>query len=143
VDEFKFPVYNPTDNSYEVVPYTKDVVMKYPKPGYANPVVSVSMFDLDLHLSSKSSSPLVLELTWEGRHVQEDSIIQEVVWIANETLILKEVNRNADIGSVVLFEFNGDDGDLVGRVVRHLGKNGEEGDEGWIDHVSGFLVHEK
>jgi len=37
VDEYVFPIYNPTQDSSAIIPYTTDVVMKYPKPGYNNP----------------------------------------------------------------------------------------------------------
>lgn len=75
-------------------------------------------------------------LTWDGMRKPEDSIIMEVTWVGNDTLIAKEVNRSADDGSVVLFvmpsavAFGG-----RGRVVRRLGKAGEEGDDGWIESV--------
>jgi dipeptidyl aminopeptidase len=145
VDEFTFPIYNPTENSYEVVPYTKDVSMKYPKPGYDNPLVSVHVFDLQKYLSTDQAlgvpaSQVTLELDWENRHPVTDSIIQEVAWVGNESLILKEVNRNADSGSVVLFDLS-EETDLVrsrGKIVRKLGKDGEEGDEGWIDVTQGI-----
>jgi dipeptidyl aminopeptidase len=65
----------------------------------------------------------------------------EVVWLANDTLLLKEVNRNADAGRVVLFDVS--DTSLLaaqtGRVVRTLGKDGEEADDGWIE--SAHTVH--
>jgi len=56
----------------------------------------------------------------------------EVGWVADDALIVKEVDRAARIGSVVLFT----NSESVGKVVRKLGKDGEEGDDGWIDHVS-------
>jgi hypothetical protein len=55
----------------------------------------------------------------------------EVGWVADDALIVKEVDRAARIGSVVLFT----NSESVGKVVRKLGKDGEEGDNGWIDHV--------
>lgn len=55
--------------------------------------------------------------------------------MADHALLVKEVDRAARTGSVVLFTNNQSEG----KVVRKLGKDGEEGDDGWIDHVS--LVH--
>lgn len=55
----------------------------------------------------------------------------EVGWVADDALIVKEVDRAARVGSVVLFTGN----ESEGKVVRRLGKDGEEGDDGWIDHV--------
>lgn len=148
VDEFTFPIYNPTENSYQVVPYTTEVTMKYPKPGYDNPLVSVHVFDVAGYLTDEvvtegfPAANATFELDWDGRHPAENSIIAEVAWVGNASLILKEVNRNADIGSVVLFDLDGPDVEerSHGRVVRKLGKSGEEGDDGWIDHVRLFCA---
>lgn len=144
VDEFRFPIYNPTDDSYTVVPYTQDVVIKYPKPGYSNPLASVHVFDVAQYERSESSSDLTgeiytSELSWEGRFPVVNSIIMDVTWVGQSTLIVKEVTRAADNGSVVYFDLtNMGIADIVyGTVVRKLGSGGEEGDEGWIQSVSG------
>lgn len=145
VDEFSFPVYNPTEDSNAVVPYTSDVVMKYPKPGYDNPLVSVHLFDLGAYLGDEAfitgERPVeeaIVELDWEGRKNEADSVVMEVKWVDRERLMLKEVNRNADDGSVMLFDLAEQGRQHVGRgkVVRRLGKQGEEGDDGWIENVS-------
>ncbi|KAF9529024.1 dipeptidyl aminopeptidase [Crepidotus variabilis] len=140
VPEFSFPIYNPTEDNNAVVPYTSNYVIKYPKPGYPNPLVSVHVFDLDVYNGGDTHGGLpaedsTLTLDWDGRHPVTDSIVQEVTWVGNSSLILKEVNRNADAGSVVLFEFEGSSTQRgKGKVVRNLGKQGEQGDDGWIDH---------
>jgi dipeptidyl aminopeptidase B len=144
VDEFTFPVYNPSDDSFAVVPYTHDVVMKYPKPGYNNPLVSVHIFDLSGYQANGQANTgdfpddaATSQLDWDGRHPVEDSIIFEVTWVANQSLIIKEINRNADNGSVILFDLTAgvNAGRVRGQVVRKLGKTGEEGDNGWVDCV--------
>lgn len=143
VDEYTFPIYNPTNDGDTVVPYTTQETMRYPKPGYPNPLVSAQVFDLERFLFETSTgvnydpAELTLELEWSGRLPRNDSIIIEVVWLGNDSgsLLLKEVNRNADAGNVVLFDLS--DTSLLasqtGSVVRTLGKNGEEADGGWID----------
>ena len=46
------------------------------------------------------------------------------------------MNRNADDGNVVIFDLSkGVKTATQGLVVRKLGKNGEEGDDGWIEAV--------
>ena len=142
VEEYTFPIYNPTSNASTVVPYTKEVVMKYPKPGYANPTVSVRVFDLQQYqVSGLSAAEATFELDWPDRQLKNDSIVMEVAWVGDGTLLIQEVNRAADDGSVVLFDIEKDG--AQGRVVRKKGKNGEEGDEGWIDAVSLFCRSEK
>lgn len=144
VDEYKFPIYNPSDDSNAIFPYTTDIVMKYPKPGYDNPLVSVHVFDVerflannDAYIDGLSASNATLTLDWSDRQDPEDSIVQEVAWVDNSTLIIKEVNRNANDGSVVLFDLDATTEALrsSGTVVRKLGQNGEEGDAGWIQNV--------
>ena len=123
--------------------------MKYPKPGFENPLVSVHVFDLAMYQAHNDGSNIgfpqaddTLTLHWEGRHPVEDSVIMEVAWVGNSSLMLKEVNRNADNGSVVLFALNDINvqARARGKVVRKLGKHGEEGDDGWIDYVCDFLL---
>lgn len=150
VEEYKFPIYNPTEDSYAVIPYTEDVVIKYPKPGYNNPLVSVHVFDLEVYLSQSESTPtsaadaLVVDLKWSDSFLSNNSIINQVAWVDNSTLVLKEVTRAADHGNVVLFDLVAvsDGGIVTGEAVRKLGVDGEEGDEGWIDAVRKFwLMH--
>lgn len=139
MDEYVFPIYNPTGNSSAVIPYTTDVVMKYPKPGYKNPLVSVHVFDLERYQSALGipAESATLELDWLGRQPKDNSIISEVAWVGNATLIVKEVNRAANDGNVVLFNIDiaNDARRRMGRVVRKKGKDGEEGDDGWIESV--------
>lgn len=83
-----------------------------------------------------------VELTWDGRLPINDSIISEVVWISNTELLVKEVNRGATKGQALVFdistvksnELHGGN-DAKGKIVRRLGRDGEEGDDGWIDEV--------
>ncbi|KAG6917095.1 hypothetical protein DXG01_003915 [Tephrocybe rancida] len=142
VDEYNFPIYNPTNDNDAVIPYTSDVIMKYPKPGYNNPLVSVRVFDFARHLVDAASTTGVdfpaaentHELEWPERHPSNDSVVLEVTWVGNSELILKEVNRNADDGNVVLFNLDNTTARSQGKVVRKLGKKGEQRDNGWIDN---------
>ncbi|KZT59115.1 dipeptidyl aminopeptidase [Calocera cornea HHB12733] len=132
VDEFVFPVYNPSGDSHTVEPYTSFTTMKYPKPGYANPIVSAMLFDLsnyDAYFPEDTTSVVTLDLP--GTLDIKDRVIQEVVWVGNTSLLIKEVNRAADEGSVMLFDVSSG---MAGTVVRTLGGDGGEwNDGGWID----------
>ena len=143
VDEFTFPVYNPTEDSYTVVPYPDSVTMKYPKPGYNNPLVSIHVFEVDRYQEMKAAGDLEevavdqanLELSWELRLPADNRIVQDVAWIGNSTLLVEELDRAAVNGSVVLFDLESGAVNR-GEVVRTLGQQGEEGDDGWIEPVS-------
>lgn len=148
VDEYTFPVYNPTENANTVVPYPETVVMKYPKPGYNNPLVSVHVFQLDEYLEvmgelgsganrTTVAQGATLELRWDGRQAPTNSIISEVAWVSNSSLLVREVTRAAENGSVVYFDLGSTPAN-VGSIVRKLGKEGEQGDDGWIDAVCLF-----
>ena len=110
---------------------------------------NAAVFDLGKYLNSDSvvisGFPVedhTLEVNWEGRHRVENSIIMEVTWVDDAQRLVKEVNRNADLGSVVFFDLNSSDNNKArshGTVVRKLGTKGEEGDDGWIDNVSFHL----
>lgn len=87
-----------------------------------------------LSSSATAKSP-VHTLTWPGAMPLVDRIILEVGWVGDRDLLVKEVDRAARKGSVVIFQ----NGEREGKVTRVLGKDGEEGDDGWIDHVR-FLL---
>jgi dipeptidyl aminopeptidase len=105
---------------------------RYPKPGNPNPLVDVHTFSLETYLTTGSLGLAKQSLTWPGEMPRESRVLMEVGWVADHALLVKEVDRAARTGSVVLFTNNQSEG----KVVRKLGKDGEEGDDGWIDHVS-------
>lgn len=146
VEEYTYPIYNPTEDSNAVVPYPGHVTMKYPKPGYHNPIVSVHVFELDRYrdavaLGEDDAEEHTIGLDWTGKHSDENRIVFEVVWVASTELIVKEVDRAGEDGHVVYFDLAADNVDarINGRVVRKLGKDGEEGDDGWIESVSSLV----
>jgi len=146
VEEYTYPIYNPTEDSNTVVPYPDHVTMKYPKPGYHNPIVSVHVFELDRYHNAvvqgdDDAENHTIELDWTGKHTDFDRIVFEVVWVDNTELIVKEVNRAGGDGHVIYFDLAADslDARINGRLVRRLGKHGEEGDDGWIESVSSSL----
>jgi hypothetical protein len=100
---------------------------RYPKPGSPNPTVTVHLFSLEGQSTRK--------LHWEEAMHVSKRIIAEVSWLGPQDLLVKEVDRSAKKGNVVLFT----GGQARGSVVRTLGKDGEEGDDGWIDHVCSAL----
>ncbi|KIY51898.1 hypothetical protein FISHEDRAFT_70393 [Fistulina hepatica ATCC 64428] len=145
VDVFQFEVFNPTEDNDAIIPYTTPTKVRYPKPGYTNPTVDAYMFDLEAYVKARPtvSAPHVValakslhRLSWTPRAPSDDRVLMEVAWVSDMRVIVKEVNRNADIGRVVLFDFANDrlrPGVLQGTIARKLGREGEQGDNGWID----------
>lgn len=135
VDTYSLPIYNPTGKSGAIVPFTSENTMRYPTAGHNNPIVDARVLNLrPLGSHPSYASSFVDDLDWGGRFEKEDSVLFNVAWVGNTTLLLKESNRNSDSGNVVTFDLNL--GTFRGDVVRKLGKNGEENDDGWIDSVS-------
>lgn len=146
--EYVVPVYNPTPDAASVVPYGGDSIkIKYPKPGYGNPLVQVVVCDLaaiPTNATAGEASKTVKELvqnattvlTWDKQLKPEDQIVSEVAWVGNETLVVREVGREAREGHVVLFDVSKTGKISKGKIVRVQGEKGEEGDKGWIESVS-------
>ncbi|KAJ3898090.1 dipeptidyl peptidase IV N-terminal region-domain-containing protein [Lentinula edodes] len=105
VDEFSFPIYNPTENNSAIIPYTSEITMNVVVNGFP-------------------AANAALELDWLGRHSISNSIIMEVAWVDDTQILLKEVNRNADSGSVIFFDMSSSDDKARSprTVVRKLGK---------------------
>ena len=134
VNAYSFPIYNPTGKSSAIVPFTSENTMRYPTAGHNNPIVSVHVLNLRrLSPNPSDASSFVVDLDWGGRFEEDDSILFNVAWVGNTILLLKEANRNSDNGNVVVFDL---DRTFYGAVVRKLGKDGEQNDDGWIDSVS-------
>lgn len=139
VDTYSFPIYNPTGISGAIVPFTSENTMRYPTSGHNNPIVSAHVLNLRILDSDPSdASSFVADLNWGGRFERDDSILFNIAWVSNTTLLLKESNRNFDDGNVAVFDLT--PGTFHGGVVRKLGKHGEENDDGWIDIVSNFKL---
>ncbi|WWC64025.1 uncharacterized protein I303_106631 [Kwoniella dejecticola CBS 10117] len=122
VKDFKLQYYNPSSDAFEVHQYATELDMKYPKPGTPNPLATVHTYSI--------STQTRHQLYWEREMPLDSRIIVEVGWVADDGLLVKEIDRAARKGNVVLFQ----DGKSQGDIVRILGKDGEEGDDGWIDH---------
>jgi dipeptidyl aminopeptidase len=148
VPSYTVPVYNPTSNASSVVPYGGDsIVIKYPKPGFGNPLVQVVVCDLGAVNVTKGEAIKAVQeavanattvLSWDKQLKPDDQIVSEVAWVGNETLVVREVGREARAGNVVLFDVGKGGKVGKGKIVRVRGENGEEGDQGWIESVSFF-----
>ncbi|ORY33110.1 putative dipeptidyl-peptidase [Naematelia encephala] len=134
--DYKLQYYNPTNDAFDVDQYPVELDMKYPKPGTPNPLVSVYTFSIRAYLETLEISQSKQALTWPGEMPLDSRIITEIAWVATDGLLVKEIDRAARRGQVIIFQ----GGASEGQVVRHLGKGGEEGDDGWIDHGQNVIA---
>lgn len=140
IRDFEYSIFNSANNAHNVQPYSETKKIPYPKPGTPNPVVSVEVFDLGQYKSLNPGGPsvdaveaqFIREMTWNDRRDKAESIIQEVAWVGPAELMVKEVNRGANDGVTVYLDLRGTTS-ISSHVARRLGKDGEEGDDGWIE----------
>jgi dipeptidyl aminopeptidase len=91
----------------------------------------VHTFVIPIYTSTHSVTQAKHSLSWDGEMDPSERIITEVGWVGDDSLLVKEIDRAARQGKVVIFQNGASDG----VVTRTLGEQGEEGDDGWIDHV--------
>ncbi|GAA5856001.1 hypothetical protein JCM5353_008762 [Sporobolomyces roseus] len=150
VPEYEFPVYNSDWNQGGADPYPSHTVMRYPKSGYPNPKVRLRVFDLEKYLESTRDAgyqtqqdidKATKELVFDSPFPENDILISEVVWTAENEVMVKATNRIATIERVARFEFDetvlADERIVVGKVVREV--DFEKLDGGWAEPGSNIV----
>ncbi|KAG7840976.1 hypothetical protein KL942_001964 [Ogataea angusta] len=93
-DDTDVPVYDLEyfrDNTY---PVTEK--LKYPKPGYNNPVVSVHVYSL----SGKTTQ----EVTHDDSRLGSDYVVYQMAWTDGEQLIIKETDRTSRLVDIRVYD---------------------------------------
>lgn len=102
--------------------------MKYPKPGYPNPLATLYIFDM----FNPSLAP-----TRAGfkEHLNEP-ILADVAWVGASELLVKRTDRLSTVMEEIYFDYSeGVSSEVEGRTVRQTNFNvGSHG--GWYDPVS-------
>lgn len=149
VQEYEFPIYNPSSEIGSIAPpYTTSTVMRYPKPGTHNPLVSLSVFDLKgfADRPKRSTRPTAgstgrldpniaastYSLVFSKPFAKDDEIITEVSWVGENDLIVKATDRISRKLRVAHFQLleGGESRDVVvGKVVREV----DYAREGWVE----------
>ncbi|KAF9313541.1 hypothetical protein BG003_005079 [Podila horticola] len=126
VPEFHYSLY--MDGQLNAPAYPRDIMMKYPKAGFPNPIVELHLFNLQSAVTPSAVRPLEVVDLSQVFDV-EDRIIAEVKWATegSDALLVKVQNRVQNHEKLVLV--NPDT--LTGKVVREW--NAGEEDGGWID----------
>ena len=115
--------------------------MRYPKPGYPNPTVSIYVFDLDLYLSlperpsTDATDFTKSRLEAATRQLQfessfDEAILTEVAWVSSTDLMVKQTDRFSTHLKVAHFDLS-NPSSAVGKVVRDV--DFEAIDGGWVD----------
>lgn len=161
VPVYQFPVYNPDPyRAGQTTPYQKMTRMKYPKPGFSNPIVSVKMIDLDeireatrkgaavrptqytLHspMSSKGKIADEVDKVLSSDAGVKERLVTEVKWVSDSELLVKETDRFSDVMRIVRFDVAASQlpkanaaamtADMEGEVVRRQDARADK--SGWI-----------
>ncbi|CAG8569570.1 5544_t:CDS:10 [Ambispora leptoticha] len=120
VPEYRFPLYLKNDIADS---YTHEVVMKYPKPGYPNPRVTLHVYDIVSSSIVEQTEAIRMEYNFDD----EDRLITEVAWAGESYLLVRVMNRIQDLQRIVLV----DAASRKGTTVRE--ENAEEQDGGWFE----------
>ncbi|POY71116.1 hypothetical protein BMF94_5873 [Rhodotorula taiwanensis] len=120
---YKYPIYNASPASpagevqYEGWEYPKEVGLRYPKPGYSNPLITVRVFSLSHYrsLSSDSSlssadrlsrSLLTLRLARPFNPDDQGEVVTEVAWIGPDEVLVRMTDRSARVERVGRFDLS-------------------------------------
>lgn len=106
VPEYTIPYY--VQDGFE--DYPEMVSIKYPKAGYSNPVVDVVVVDITEVTKgcesgvfcARNDADNAILVTEMASSLIKDRLITEVVWVADELLLVKTSNRASDILEVYL-----------------------------------------
>ncbi|KAJ7454055.1 dipeptidyl aminopeptidase [Mycena galericulata] len=120
VDEYSFPIYDRTDPGNPFPQRTH----RYPVAGRQNPEITVNVLCVERLITTV--------LRWEDSFLKNEGIVFQVVWLGNHVLLLKEMNRVANDGHVIIFNFDGSEHSNTGYMARKLRP---EAGEGWIDNA--------
>lgn len=92
-DESNVPVYNLEFFKYDKYPSVDS--LKYPKPGYPNPTVSLHVYNIEKSKLIKIKQPW--EDNSELQQLGDDFIIYQAVWLNDDQLMFKTTDRTSRI----------------------------------------------
>jgi dipeptidyl-peptidase 4 len=123
-DDAQIPIYSVPyymDDHQFPMAYTRQLNIKYPKPGYKNPIVKAYLFKV-------SDPSKLVEIPLDKAFPIDDSVIGEIAWLTDghEKLIIRCFNRVQDRDKYLLYEVSSG----ASKIVRE-----RDGDGGWLDNT--------
>ncbi|KAJ1981490.1 Dpp4p [Dimargaris cristalligena] len=126
---YSYPLYEPGNHADA---YTKEVELRYPKPGYPNPLTTVHLVCPEF--ASLTRPPPVLksrQVEFEHAFDPTDSIVTEIKWMteSHDQLFIRVMNRVQDHSRLYLVQSD----TAKGRVVREINQAKKSGGDGaWV-----------
>ncbi|ORX93657.1 hypothetical protein K493DRAFT_374902, partial [Basidiobolus meristosporus CBS 931.73] len=114
VPEYKFPMYHSDDDGEN--PYMEEVNMRYPKPGFPNPIVTVLLFDVLTDQPPTPTSPVTpIVFDQNDSFTSEDTLMVEVAWLTDTSshLMVRMMNRVQDKLRIFIVNVESDTTSLV------------------------------
>ncbi|KAF9183212.1 hypothetical protein BGZ51_004173 [Haplosporangium sp. Z 767] len=126
VPEFHYSLY--MDDQLNAPAYPRNVMMKYPKVGFPNPIVNLHLYNVKSAVVPTAVHPLK-QVDLSHIFDAENRIIAEVIWATRDSdaLLVKVQNRVQNHEKLVLVNPT----TMTGEVVREWNAGKEDG--GWID----------
>ncbi|ODQ78340.1 hypothetical protein BABINDRAFT_162974 [Babjeviella inositovora NRRL Y-12698] len=115
VPEFPIPYFVQHEKDQPEADYPEVRKIKYPKPGYPNPIVSLMVYTVAQKQTAAVPSP------------DKHSLITEVTWVGAGSFLVKLTNRESDVLQISLV----DAASASSAIVRKEDASGKEG--GWFE----------
>lgn len=130
--------YNPSLSADHpgALPYPLKSVLRYPKPGYTNPTVSVHVVvDISRETLARGQELKTLTLEFDKPFQGDNVVISELAWLAEDMLLVKATDRTASVLRVAIFKLNAaassSERVVKGKVVRD--EDWTKRDGGWVE----------
>ncbi|RKP24465.1 dipeptidyl peptidase IV N-terminal region-domain-containing protein [Syncephalis pseudoplumigaleata] len=107
LDETNVPEYNMTmyvEKQPREDSYPTEVKIRYPKPGYPNPIVTLHVYSLASPAPTTKQPVRALEFKKADAFKDEDRLIVEVAWMGNSNLMVRTMNRSQDVAQLYLVD---------------------------------------
>ncbi|EGG01205.1 dipeptidyl aminopeptidase IV [Melampsora larici-populina 98AG31] len=105
VPNYGLTVYNPTSFSGNTEPYPTRKPMKYPKPGFPNPLPGLKVFDLRKFDSIGRVDGSTSWLKMDHPFPDRDRIVSQVAWVSDTELVVRETDRIGSREKTGYFQF--------------------------------------
>ncbi|KAJ2771720.1 Dpp4p, partial [Coemansia nantahalensis] len=139
VPVYQYPLYHPENRS---AVYTEDIRLHYPKPGYANPRVTLHVYRPDFGGAAAAATKASAnpdtdhrpqQITFEAPFDAADMVITNVAWMTDHSDRLMVYMMNRVQNHLKVYLVSADPKSLHGRVVRERNTGEGGGDGAWIE----------
>ncbi|BFZ62264.1 hypothetical protein YB2330_003352 [Saitoella coloradoensis] len=127
---YEIPYYIPENSRDDIRAYPENLAVKYPKPGFPNPVTEMYFYTIppettDDNPDANIGTPFTIPI--EGDFSPGERIITELAWVGQDTALMHITNRDSSVLKTVILDITA----RTGYVVRTTDITAEDG--GWFE----------